>query len=130
MAEEYGRLEERVEQLTKQMGRLELYVENRFDQHERLDDRRFDAALKMVESLKGDVNQQFESINKVFREALAAAISVQEAKNSIIRIGLGAVCGAIITALVGLWLASMFNAAPVKFPQIPPAHSTQELRER
>lgn len=137
-----ARIEERLEAFQK-------YIVERFANHENLDDHRF---MELAEGIRSDfhafeklIRSSLDSVVQIhdakaatlqaeLRATAAAAraeLSVAEAVNKPYRVALGILAGAFLTALAAGIMAAIMATSPVKLtPQLPPAHSTMEPKER
>lgn len=137
-----ARIEERLEIFRK-------YIGERLEEHEDLDDHRFG-------DLAQTIREEFAAFEKLTRGALEAAVAIHDAKaetlrakleaqvaaaeaklaiaeatNRPVRVALGVLAGAIITGLVALMFSILTTKDSVKLtPQLPPAHSSREQKER
>ncbi len=137
-----ARIEERLESFRK-------YTSERLEDHEDEDARRF---AEMADTIRAE----FAAFEKLMRMGIDAALNANDTKTAVLqlkleaqvaaaeaklavaeavnrpyRIALGILGGAFLTALVALVISAILSTQAVKItPQLPPVHSSKELKER
>jgi len=108
--------------------RNEQEVERRHQDNER---RHQEVLLAVERTINGRIKKvegDRDTLEKMLRDLIAARIEVLEAKNAIVRSVVFGMCGLILAFFVNWMLADKFNG-PKFPPQLPPAHSSKEIRQ-
>jgi len=105
----------------------ERHAENRKD-HERRHQEVLAAVERTINGRIKKVETDQTTLEKMLRELIASRIEVLEAKSAIVRAVVFGMCG-IVLAFVLNWMLADKLHGPAFPPQLPPAHSSKEIRQ-